>query len=109
MNHKALTAREVSEVLRDAASGRRSIRRVGNQMSKAASARVSTIDIDGWVITFSRREFIQCGSCFSPGGRSYDFQSALNRGTDPLALLSPHEFEHLALQLNAAGATGHPH
>jgi len=62
-----------------------------------------TIDIEGWVITFSREggDLIQCDSCFSPEGRSYDFQSPLNKDTDPLALLAPQELEQLQTRLTA--------
>ncbi|WP_430962759.1 DUF7693 family protein [Pseudomonas juntendi] len=110
MNQKALTAREVSQVLREAALGDRPFRRVGHQMSELATAGMFTIDIEGWVITFSIdiEQLVQCYSCFSPDGRSYDFQSPLNKDTDPIALLMPLELEQLEALLSAGVDFSHP-
>lgn len=103
MNQKVLTAREVYQVLREAASGTRPLRQIGAKVFDTPHSGVMTIDIEGWVITLSRcREKIShCDSCFSPDGRYYDFQSPLNQDTDPAALLIPHELEQLEAKLSA--------
>ncbi|MNJ28594.1 hypothetical protein D3C77_231360 [compost metagenome] len=104
MNSKALTVREVTQVIREAASGVRPLRKAGSQWSEAAMVGVTTVDIDGWVITISREDekLFRCDSCYSPDGRSYDFQSPLNQNTDPFVFLTAVEIEQLKSRLNVS-------
>lgn len=109
MNSKALTVREVTQVIREAASGLRPLRKASSPWSATALVGVTTVDIDGWVITISREDekLFRCGSCYSPDGRSYDFQSPLNQDTDPFVLLTPVELEQLKERLSDVKAGNH--
>lgn len=104
MDSKVLTSREVYGVMRGAASGTIAMRRVSPMSWGEIHRGMMTIDVDGWVITFYNDcdTLDYCDSCYSPDGRSYDYSSPLNLGTDPVQLLSSIERHNLEDRLSAA-------
>ena len=101
---KALTVREVYEVLRDTALGVLAVRRLSTQTWSEIYCGMMTIEVEGWVITLYNdcNSLDYCDSCYSPDGRSYDYSSPLNQGTDPVELLSSTEHELMEARLNVA-------
>ncbi|RON57882.1 DUF7693 family protein [Pseudomonas frederiksbergensis] len=79
----ALTAREVCQVLRDAALGIRPLQRLD----------LVRIEIEGWRLTLDLdgERLRHCQSCQSPDGREGFFESWQRYGTDPVSLLSTWE------------------
>lgn len=92
---KMLTAREVYQVLRDAAMASRTMRRVTEASWNDIYCGLMTVEVDGWVITFFNDcgDLDYCDSCYSPDGRKYDFNS--NDTLDPVDLLSTDEHRQL--------------
>jgi len=87
----AITAREVYQVLKDAAMGTRALRVVRDDTDHR------TVDIDGWQL----RLFIQdaclrhCEECTAADGRVATLDAWQRYGTDPVALLSGWEHQQL--------------
>lgn len=90
-----LTAREVCQVLRDVALGRRSMTKVGNQTWDEVYACHFVVDVEGWRITIYNDcdELDYCEQAVSPGGQRWDFDPGAR--TDPVALLSTWEHQTL--------------
>ena len=88
-----LSARDVCEVLREVAWGRRVMTRVG-QMSDSDHLEVQ---VGGWRISIYSNcgELDYCQTCISPDGRRWSFDSGARYGTDPVALLSTWEHKTL--------------
>lgn len=93
MSAKPLTARETCQVLRDIALGIRVMRRVGSHSHVEIDSGLTTVEADGWLITFytERHALDHCDRCLSPEGRAYIFDARQRYGTDPLELLSTWE------------------
>ncbi|WP_372242361.1 hypothetical protein [Pseudomonas sp. ANT_J12] len=72
------------------ALGVRIMRRLGNQSWPEIYCGLTTVEADGWVITFYNDcdTLDYCDSCCSPDGRAYIFDSSQRYGTDPAVLLS---------------------
>ena len=91
-----LSAQDVYQILRDASTATRPMRRITKIRWDEIYCGLMTINVDGWVITL----FIDCGdldycdSCLSPDGRRYDFNA--KDTFDPVGLLS-HD-EHCQLE-----------
>jgi len=91
-----LTAREISQILREAAAATRLTRRITKVGWDEIYCGLMTVDVDGWVITLYNDcgSLDYCDSCYSPDGRKFDFSS--RDVSDPIELLSPGE--HLLLE-----------
>ncbi|VVN49518.1 hypothetical protein PS862_03122 [Pseudomonas fluorescens] len=97
----ALTARDVYQVLRDAALGIRPMQRLGDQPGTG----LVQVDIEGWRLTLDvdGNHLRHCQRCQSPDGREGVFDSW--QRTDPVSLLSTWELaqiERLLTELNTA-------
>jgi hypothetical protein len=97
----ALTARDVSEVLRDAVFGRRTMTKIGSQSWEQLYACHFEVDVDGWRITIYNDcdELDYSERCVSPDGQRWHFD--LGDRTDPVALLSTWEHQTLERMLKA--------
>lgn len=82
-----LTAREVYQLLRDAALDIRPVRRLN------AGPEQVQVDIEGWHLTLDvdGNRLRHCQRCQSPDGREGVFDSWQRYGTDPVSLLSTWE------------------
>lgn len=71
----ALTARDVSQVLREAVFGRRTMTKIGSQSWEQVYACHFEVDIEGWRITIYNDcdELDYCERCVSPDGQRWDF------------------------------------
>ncbi|MGF6110239.1 hypothetical protein HKK52_00235 [Pseudomonas sp. ADAK2] len=89
----ALTAREVCQLLRDAALGIRALQCLDQP---CASGHV-TVDIEGWRLTldFDGNHLRHCQSCRAPDGREGAFDTWQRYGTDPVSLLSTWELAQI--------------
>lgn len=98
-----LTAREVYQILRDAALGTRSMRRITSTSWDEIYCGLMTVDVDGWVITLFNdcSDLDYCDSCYSPDGRRYDFSSTNPHALDPVELLDPDEHRRLEEMLRS--------
>lgn len=99
----ALTAREISQLLRDAALEVRPLRLAGEQSVSG----LMQVDIEGWQLTLDVDEehLRHCQRCQSPDGREGLFDSWQRYGTDPVSLLSTWELaqiERLLTELKTA-------
>jgi probable phosphoglycerate mutase len=99
----ALTARDVSQVLREVIFERRSMTKVGVQTCDEVCACHSIVDVEGWRITIYNDcdELDYCEECLSPDGRRWSFVPGDRFGTDPIALLSTWEHQTLERMLKA--------
>lgn len=97
----SLTAREVSQVLREAVFGRSQMRKTGPKTWDEMFVGLFEIDIGGWRITIFNDcdELDYCERCVSPDGQLWEFDPG-NR-TDPVALLSTWEHQTLERTLKA--------
>ncbi|OYU05890.1 MAG: hypothetical protein CFE47_18700 [Pseudomonas sp. PGPPP1] len=88
-----LSPRDVCEVLREVAWGRRVMTRVG-RMSDSDHL---DVEVGGWRMSIysSCGELDFCQTCISPDGRRWSFDSGARYGTDPVALLSTWEHKTL--------------
>jgi hypothetical protein len=84
-----LTAREVCQLLRDAALDVRPLRRI-HEPSEPDRLQV---DIEGWRLTldFDGNRLHHCQHCLSPDGREGVLDTWQRYGTDPVSLLSTWE------------------
>lgn len=89
----ALTAREVCQLLRDAALGTRALQCLD---TFCASGQVM-VDIEGWRLTLDLdgNHLRHCQNCQSPDGREVTFESWHRYGTDPVSLLSTWELAQI--------------
>lgn len=99
----ALTAREICQVLREVAFGRRMMVRACAQSWSELYAGMFMVDVEGWSITiFNDCDELDYGeACVSPDGRRWSFDSGDRYGTDPIALLSTWEHQTLENLLKA--------
>ncbi|WP_409283044.1 hypothetical protein [Pseudomonas putida] len=97
----ALTAREVSQVLREVVLGRRAMTKIGSQSWEQVYACHFEVDVDGWRITIHNDcdELDYCERCVSPDGQRWHFDPGDR--TDPIALLSTWEHQSLERMLKA--------
>lgn len=97
----ALTARNVSQVLREAVLGRRAMTKIGSQSWEEVYACHFEVDVDGWRITIYNDcdELDYCERCVGPDGQRWYFDPGDR--TDPIALLSTWEHQHLERMLKA--------
>jgi probable phosphoglycerate mutase len=88
-----LTAREVSQVLREVIFERSSVTRACSQTWDEIYAGHFQVDIGGWFISIYNDcdELDYCEECVAPDGRRWAFDSGDRFGTDPIALLSTWE------------------
>ncbi|WP_244970285.1 DUF7693 family protein [Pseudomonas lactis] len=93
----ALSAREVSQVLREAIFGRSVMSKVGQQSWAHIYSGHFQVDIDGWRMSIYNDcdHLDYCEQCVSPDGRRWSFDSGDRFGTDPVALLSTWEHQTL--------------
>ena len=96
-----LSAREVSQVLRDVTWGRRTMRKVGDASWDEIYAGHFHVRVDGWELSIYNDcdELDYCEECVSPDGRRWSFDSGNRFGTDPVALLSTWEHQTLERML----------
>ncbi|WP_420893652.1 DUF7693 family protein [Pseudomonas marginalis] len=99
----ALSAREVSQVLREAIFGRSVMSKVGQQSWAHIYSGHFQVDIDGWRMSIYNDcdHLDYCEQCVSPDGRRWLFDSGDRFGTDPVALLSTWEHQTLERMLKA--------
>lgn len=92
-----LSAREVSQVLREAIFGRSVMSKVGHESWDEIYAGHFQINVDGWEISIYNDcdQLDYCEQCVSPDGRHWSFDSGDRFGTDPVALLSTWEHQTL--------------
>ncbi|HLD65781.1 MAG TPA: hypothetical protein VJA19_07045 [Pseudomonas sp.] len=94
------SAREVAQVLREAALEVRPLRLLSSPTKNGCTL----IEVDGWLITLcddgDRHD--GCEACTSPDGRVAGFASWPRYGTDPISLLSTWEHQQLERLLRAA-------
>lgn len=102
-NRLRLTAREVSQALREVIFGRQQMSKVGQLTWDEVDASQFVIDIDGWRITLcidcDRLDY--CEEALSPHGLRWAFDPGDRYGTDPVALLSTWEHQTLERMLKA--------
>jgi hypothetical protein len=96
-----LSAREVSQVLREAIFGRTVMGRVSHESWDEIYAGHFQINVDGWEISIYNDcdQLDYCEQCVSPDGRHWSFDSGDRFGTDPVALLSTWEHQTLERML----------
>lgn len=99
MQSIALSAREVAQMLREAALGVRSLRR----LSRPAQDGCTLIEIEGWRISLCHDgdRHDGCEACTAPDGRIGNLASWPRYGTDPISLLSTWEHQQLERLLRA--------
>lgn len=99
----ALSAREVSQLLREVTLGRRLITKVGQESWDEVYACHFQVDIDGWRLSICNDcdTLDYCEECVSPEGRRWSFDSNDSLGSDPVALLTAGEHQALARLLKA--------
>lgn len=99
----ALSAREVSQVLREAIFGRSVMSKVGQQSWAHVYSGHFQVDVDGWRMSIYNDcdQLDYCEQCVSPDGRRWSFDSGYRFGTDPVALLSTWEHQTLERMLKA--------
>ena len=97
----ALTARDVSQVLREVVFGRRTMTKIGSQSWEQVYACHFEVDVEGWRITIYNDcdELDYRERCVSPDGQRWDFDPGDR--TDPVALLSTWEHQSLERMLKA--------
>ena len=98
-----LSAREVSQVLREVTWGRRTMRKVGDASWGGIYAGHFHVRVDGRELSIYNDcdELDYCEECRSPDGRRWSFDSGNRFGTDPIALLSVWEHQTVENLLNA--------
>lgn len=98
-----LSAREVSQVLREVTWGRRTMTKVGYASWDEIYAGHFHLRVDGWELSIYNDcdEIDYCEECVSPNGRRWSFDSGDRYGTDPIALLSVWEHQTLEKLLKA--------
>lgn len=96
-----LSAREVSQVLREAIFGRTVMSKVGHESWDEIYAGHFQINVDGWKVSIHKDcdEIDYCANCVSPDGRRWSFDAGDRYGTDPVALLSVWEHQSLEMLL----------
>ena len=92
-----LSAREVSQVLREVIFGRSVMSKVGQQSWAHVYSGHFQVDVDGWRMSIYNDcdQLDYCEQCVSPDGRRWSFDSGDRFGTDPIALLSTWEHQTL--------------
>lgn len=93
----ALSAREVSQVLREAIFGRSVMSKVSQQSWAHIHSGHFQVDVDGWRMSIYNDcdQLDYCEQCVSSDGRRWSFDSGDRFGTDPIALLSTWEHQTL--------------
>lgn len=96
-----LTAREVSQVLREVVLGRRTMTKVGDLSWDEVYACHLVVDVQGWRIMIYNDcdELDYCEQAVRPDGQRWDFNPGAR--TDPIALLSTWEHQCLERLLKA--------
>lgn len=96
-----LSAREVSQVLREAIFGRSIMSKVGHESWDEIYAGHFQVSVEGWHISIYNDcdTLDHCEECISLDGRRWSFDSGDRFGTDPIALLSTWEHQTLELLL----------
>lgn len=99
-----LSAREVCQVLRDAALGIRLLQPIAGRCTSG----LLQVDIDGWHLTLDvdGERLRHCQHCQSPEGREARFDAWQRYGTDPVSLLSTWELAQLERLLGQACLSG---
>ena len=94
-----LTAREIYQLLRDAALETRPLRLAG----EPSVSGLVQVDIEGWQLTLDvdDNHLRHCQRCQSPDGRDSLFDNWQRYGTDPVSLLSTWELAQIERLLNA--------
>uniref|UniRef100_UPI0030DD822A DUF7693 family protein n=1 Tax=Pseudomonas sp. RL_105y_Pfl2_101 TaxID=3088708 RepID=UPI0030DD822A len=92
-----LSAREVSQVLREVIFGRSVMSKAGQQSWAHVYSGHFQVDVDGWRMSIYNNcdQLDYCEQCVSPDGRRWSFDSGDRFGTDPIALLSTWEHQTL--------------
>jgi hypothetical protein len=100
-NRLRLTAREVTQALREVIFGRQQMSKVGKLTWDEVCASQFVIDIDGWRITLHNDcdTLDYCVEAVSPDGLRWGFDPGDRYGTDPVALLSTWEHQTLERML----------
>ncbi|WP_342345929.1 DUF7693 family protein [Pseudomonas palleroniana] len=96
-----LSAREVSQVLRETIFGRSVMSKVGHESWDEIYAGHFQINVDGWEISIYNDcdQLGYCEQCIRPDGRRWSSASGDRFGTDPVALLSTWEHQTLERML----------
>ncbi|MBA6042468.1 histidine phosphatase family protein [Pseudomonas lactis] len=98
-----LSAREVSQVLREVALGRLIMVRACERGWDEIYAERFKVNVEGWRMSIhnDRDELGYCEECISPDGRRWSLDSGNRFGTDPIAMLSTWEHQTLERLLKA--------
>ncbi|WP_420875636.1 DUF7693 family protein [Pseudomonas poae] len=98
-----LSAREVSQVLREAIFGRSVMSKAGHESWDEIYSGHFQINVDDWQISIYNDcdQLDYCEECVSPDGRRWSFDAGDRFGTDPIALLSTWEHQTLKRLLKA--------
>ncbi|MEX5687876.1 DUF7693 family protein [Pseudomonas silesiensis] len=98
-----LTAHKVSQILKEAALGTRTMKRVSSQSWSKIDHGQMPIAIDGWHLTLFKdcNALEYCGDCRAPDGRVGTLELWQRDGADPVNLLNAWEREQLEHLLNA--------
>ncbi|PMQ11551.1 putative phosphoserine phosphatase 2 [Pseudomonas sp. AD21] len=98
-----LSAREVSQVLREAIFGRSVMSKVGHESWDEIYSGHFQINVDDWQMSIYNDcdQLDYCEECVSPAGRRWSFDAGVRFGTDPIALLSTWEHQTLERLLKA--------
>lgn len=96
-----LSARDVSQILREVIFGRSSMSKAGQESWDEIYAGHFHVNVDGWQLSIYNDcdELDYCEECVSSDGRRWSFDSGDRFGTDPVALLSAWEHQTLELML----------
>lgn len=99
-SHASLHARDVYQVLKDAAMGTLTLRKLS-----ADTSGQTRVDIDGWTLTLiiEGAQLSHCQACEAPDGRRASQDNWQRHGTDPVKLLSLWEHQQLQQLLQLAG------
>lgn len=94
-----LHARDVYQVLKDAAMGTLTLRKLGEDVPGQ-----TRVDIDGWRLTLITEgaDLSHCQACEAPDGRRASQDNWQRYGTDPVKLLSLWEHQQLQRLLQLA-------
>ncbi|WP_286974520.1 hypothetical protein [Pseudomonas sp.] len=89
-NPMPINAREVYQLLKDAAIGSRDWRLIKREPQSDSSQQLATVEIDSWQLKLliDAGHLAHCQHCTAADGRHASLESWQRHGTDPLEFLS---------------------